>query len=1184
MKKRLLSILLTACLALTLCTGLSGTLLAKAADESSIHINDIVQVKVGDSLTDLKVYRNGVYEAMVPVEAGTYTAKVFINGVETDMTTTFTADADGEVCLRVKDNALTKVEIQSCALVGNLVILSFVNEAGEPFSIEDWEPADPNAELTYLGGGLYGRTFLFQSPTEDLTTLVGSYKVAFNDNWDYSIDDGSDNPDLAIPAGSSSLTVLVDEINQVVYDSVRSGSFSVAQDSSTIEKPALATTVSLIGDARCKEADNWIVDAKGYEFDLISDTLYRYEKTLGEGTYLYKCVFDYESWYAANRSFDLTEKTHVVFLYDTDTGRLYDTVNDYNTVAELIGMQAPPAQTKVSAKYLDETGEEQTAFCDAAITADNLLADLGEAGKTTWYVVQGDVAFGTGETYQRVNTKGDVHLILEDGCNLTLAEGLTALGDLTIYAQSTGDVQGSMCAYETDKDFGSIGIFVGGNFTINGGIIEAGGGKAGRNSYGIKAYNMTVNGGSVTATSSGANSSAGIYVEVNGDDSGTMTISGGSVTATGGPTMYNSCGIAAEKELIIEGGSVEAKGGDTPKIEGVTLTNCSIGICSPKVTIEGGTVEATGGDANTLSVGIYAAELDETGGYMVISGQAKVTAIGGEATTSYGIYVDDTDSVSITISGGHVTAQTLAETATAKAALSKEPDLGEYSGYYWRTDAEDSYTKGNFSWNNNPYDTYVEITDTPAYTITLNATGGTVETSALTTGEGWKLTGNLPTPTRDGYTFDGWFTAATGGDEVTTATVFDKDTTIYAHWTIKTYTITLNVNGGTVEPLTLTTGDGWKLTSLPVPTRDGYTFDGWFTAATGGDEVTNQTVFKRNTTIYAHWTINQYTIIFDTDGGSEIAPITQDYGTDVTAPENPTKTGYAFAGWEPEIPGTMPAEDMTITAKWTKNSSGGGVSTYAITVESTENGTVTMTPKSASKGSTVTLTVTPDKGYTLETLTVTNASGKEVKLTEKNGKYTFTMPGSKVTVKATFMEDNSMLNFFVDVPADAYYYDAVLWAAENGITGGVDDTHFAPNAPCTRAQIVTFLWRAAGCPEPESVSSFADVPADSYYAKAVAWAVENGITTGSGDGMFSPNATCTRAQAMTFIWRSQKSVAAAGANPFTDVAADAYYAGAVQWAVENGVTNGTSETTFSPNTNCTRAQIVTFLYRCLGEE
>ena len=183
-----------------------------------------------------------------------------------------------------------------------------------------------------------------------------------------------------------------------------------------------------------------------------------------------------------------------------------------------------------------------------------------------------------------------------------------------------------------------------------------------------------------------------------------------------------------------------------------------------------------------------------------------------------------------------------------------------------------------------------------------------------------------------------------------------------------------------------------------------------------------------------------------------------------------------------------------------------------------------------------------------------------------------------------------MLNFFVDVPADAYYYDAVLWAAENDITGGVDDTHFAPNAPCTRAQIVTFLWRAAGCPEPENLSSFADVSADSYYAKAVAWAVENGITGGTGSGMFSPDATCTRAQAMAFIYRSVQTQGGGMQgewmflNPFSDVDLENYYGEAVMWAVANGVTSGTTDTTYSPNNNCTRAQIVTFLFRCLGDE
>ena len=461
MKKRLLSILLTACLALSLCTGLSGTLLAKAAGESSIHINDLVQVKVGDSLTDLNVYRNGVYEAMVPVEAGDHTATVFINGVETDMTTTFTAGETGTVCLRVMDNTLTKVSIQSCTLIGDFDESFFADEGGQYFRIE-WRLPNPNAELEYLGGGLYGRTFRFQDLSKD---LKHEYKVAFNDSWDDCFGDGGDPIILIIPAGSSSFTILVDEINQVVYDSIRSGSFSVAQGSSTIEKSALATTVSLIGTARGDEAVNGDVNAKGYEFDLISDTLYRYEKTLEAGAYDYRCVFDYNFQYAQDRSFTLTEKTHVVFLYDTVTGRLYDTVNDYNTVAELIGVQP-----KVSAMYLDENGDEQTALCDAAITASNLPAALGEAGETTWYVVKGDVTIGTATAPIRVTVTGDVHLVLADGCNFTVYGGIQVQDNdndpnngspnaLTIYAQSIGEeTMGKLTARVENGHDAAIGL------------------------------------------------------------------------------------------------------------------------------------------------------------------------------------------------------------------------------------------------------------------------------------------------------------------------------------------------------------------------------------------------------------------------------------------------------------------------------------------------------------------------------------------------------------------------------------------------------------------------------------------------------------------------------------------------------------------------------------------------------
>ena len=260
-------------------------------------------------------------------------------------------------------------------------------------------------------------------------------------------------------------------------------------------------------------------------------------------------------------------------------------------------------------------------------------------------------------------------------------------------------------------------------------------------------------------------------------------------------------------------------------------------------------------------------------------------------------------------------------------------------------------------------------------------------------------------------------------------------------------------------------------------------------------------------------------------------------------------------------------------------SSSGGSTTYPVATPSkTENGTVTVSPRSAEKGDSVTITVKPDSGYQLDELTVTDKNGKELKLTDKgNGKYTFTMPASKVEINATFVKEIET-SPFSDVSTSAYYYEAVKWAQEKGITGGIGNGLFGPNQPCTRAQIVTFLWRAAGSPEPKAMSSFSDVSADSYYAKAVAWAVENGITTGTGDGKFSPDATCTRAQSVTFLFRAIGKLVDSKAE-FSDVLTDSYYANAVAWAVENGVTNGIGDGLFGPNNSCTRAQIVTFLFR-----
>ena len=293
-------------------------------------------------------------------------------------------------------------------------------------------------------------------------------------------------------------------------------------------------------------------------------------------------------------------------------------------------------------------------------------------------------------------------------------------------------------------------------------------------------------------------------------------------------------------------------------------------------------------------------------------------------------------------------------------------------------------------------------------------------------------------------------------------------------------------------------------------------------------------------------------------------------------------TTYTFAVRYAETD-TYKASPASATAEFSTlyRSSGGSSSSgrsYAVTVPSAKNGDVTVSPKNASKGDRVTITVKPDNGYQLDDLTITDKNGAELKLTDKgNGKYTFTMPASKVEIKATFVKEVET-SPFSDVSTNAYYYEAVKWAQEKGITGGIGNGLFGPNQPCTRAQIVTFLWRAAGSPEPKSMSSFSDVSTDSYYAKAVAWAVENGITTGTGDGKFSPDATCTRAQSVTFLFRAIGKLVDSKAE-FSDVLTDSYYANAVAWAVENGITNGIGDGLFGPDNSCTRAQIVTFLFR-----
>ena len=431
-------------------------------------------------------------------------------------------------------------------------------------------------------------------------------------------------------------------------------------------------------------------------------------------------------------------------------------------------------------------------------------------------------------------------------------------------------------------------------------------------------------------------------------------------------------------------------------------------------------------------------------------------------------------------------------------------------------------------------------------------------------------------------------------------------TALKVQWTAPTYTVTLNTNGGTINSGNVTGytyGVGATLPTADDMTYTGHTFKGWYdnesltgspVTAIGGTEMGNKEY-------WAKWEINQYTITYDLAGGTAEGNLdTYTIETGAFTLKNPTKSGYTFTGWsgtgldgENNMTVTIPkgsTGERRYTAHWRYNGgSSGGSSSYPITVPSkTENGTVTVSPKNASAGSTVTITVKPDSGYVLETISVTDKNGNDLKLTDKGGgKYTFTMPASKVEIKATFMEDNSVLNFFYGVPNDAYYYEAVKWAAENGITGGVGNSLFAPNQPCTRAQIVTFLWRAAGSPVVNYLMPFTDVDEGAYYAEAVRWAASTGIVTGLTETTFGTDSVCTRAQAAAMIYRYAQAQGKGFTGawmfhlPFTDVPEWAYES--VAWCYMNSVTTGVSETSFAPGNDCTRAQIVTFLWRAFGK-
>ena len=784
--------------------------------------------------------------------------------------------------------------------------------------------------------------------------------------------------------------------------------------------------------------------------------------------------------------------------------------------------------------------------------------------------------------------------------------------------------------------FGSHSGGSGGTITINGGNITAssqfGAGIGGGEGVGDggSGGEITINGGSVIATGvngAGIGGGQGDGGGQGGGSGGTITINGGVVKAesTLGAAIgggYSGGGTGGDGgKITITGGNTTASGYTGTAIGGGYGTRGGSG---GEVTITGGTVTATGNARGNTSAYIIGVEGIGGGRYDITSG---------------------TDGTFQTTNNGNA--------VIFASSIGDQSHKADWSGIIFEGDEGKVY--GNPTLTDDLTIPEKKALDIPVgKTLTVNSTitvkgiltnDGTIIGSGSITPDEKKLTYKAApsTPVIDSVSADSITLQPIVGE---TAVEYSKDNTNWQSGTTfsgltaatsYTFYARYQENGFYKGASPQSGGNAPAYTAYAAPvTNEGYSID--YAAETitvsDGYEVNTDSGFGTGTVVTSGSTVTPGQTFHVRKAANGSIPASE--GTEFTIPARPAAPAaptvksktyssvtlevilgaqYSMDGgatWQdsPEFTGLSASTAYRFVARYgatesrfaslasaelnvTTNAalSGGGVSTYTITLESTKNGTVTVAPKTASKGTTVTLTVEPDKGYTLETLTVTDKNGNEIELTNKgDGKYTFTMPASKVTVTATFMEDNSMLNFFVDVFPDDYYYDAVLWAAENDITGGVDDTHFAPNAPCTRAQIVTFLWRAAGCPEPENLSSFADVSADSYYAKAVAWAVENGITGGTGSGMFSPDATCTRAQAMAFIYRSVQTQGGGMQgewmflNPFDDVNLESYYGEAVMWAVANGITNGTSDTTFSPGADCTRAQIVTFLFRCLGDE
>ena len=794
---------------------------------------------------------------------------------------------------------------------------------------------------------------------------------------------------------------------------------------------------------------------------------------------------------------------------------------------------------------------------------------------------------------EETTTPEDIYSALITGGSIKLLNDIDYPGGMTVFNNLTLDLNGFVLNLRgTPKSDSRITVERGGRLTIIDSNPSAEH-KFMPNADGLWELNKNgtrpVSGGVITGGSEG--NGGGVKIET-----------GGSLTMTGGNIV--GCRVNGQ------GGGVYVSSGSTFTMNGGSIAGCVADLDSPDAQ-GGGVYVQNGWEANednhfkALTPGIFTmnngsiigcATKTGTGGSVFIQNATRESEYNGLFTMNGGSISDSGVTGREDYNTIHNLGTFIANGGTVTNSGSGRYNYALYNLGIFQTEQGKSgtvFSGAAFNGNgsdigggsfNGPVNNYGKITGGVFHDTVTNDWDGTISGGTFN-----------KTATNYGTIENGVFNGpVTNNGEIIGGTFYG---TVSGAGTIENsavYTVSFDTDGGSAvaEQKILR---GQKAAEPTACEKAGCNFAGWYL---GESRFDFDTAITENITLTAKWTVNQYAITYDLNGGTaEGNPDTYTVETDSFTLKNPTRPGYTFTGWSGT--GLDGSDNLTVTiekgstgersytAHWRYNGgSSGGSSGYPITVPGkTENGTVTVSPRSAEKGDSVTITVKPDSGYQLDDLTVTDKNGREVKLTDKgNGKYTFTMPSGKVKINATFTEEAEP-SPFSDVSTSAYYYEAVKWAQEKGITGGIGNGLFGPNQPCTRGQIVTFLWRAAGSPEVNYAMNMTDVAEDAYYGEAVRWALSEGITTGTGDTAFGPDAACTRAQAVAFLFRY---AAASGMDAvtladlisgFADAASVPGYAvSAMNWALSQGIMKGSGTQLLSGNT-CTRAQIVTFLFR-----